>query len=400
MKKDIVWRLLRRNISVWQTAGYALANFVGLAIVLCAVKFYCDVRSAAEGEDPYVTKDYLVISRSVSGLGSLGSLMGADNSFSPGAIADLESQPWVKRVGAFTSSDFSVGASLDMGGRGMSTALFLESVPEEFFDVKPDGWKFEPGADTTVPIILNKDYLTLYNYGFAASAGLPKVSEGMVGMVPIRLSVSGNGRQQWLKARVVGFSSRLNTIAVPQEFMDWANGEFGENGSKNPSRLIIETNSPGSPEIDSYLNANGYEVAGDKAGSGKAAYFLSVATAVVAGIGIVICVLAFGILMLSVWLLLQKNRDKLHNLMLQGYTPGTVGRYYCIITGSVNAAVLAGALAVMFVVARLWREPLAAIGMDGSSPWIAVMTGVVLMGAVTLINFAAIRKQVRKSFAG
>ena len=175
-----MWRLLRRNISVWQTAGYALANFVGLAIVLCAVKFYCDVRSAAEGEDPYVTKDYLVISRSVSGLGSLGSLMGADNSFSPGAIADLESQPWVKRVGAFTSSDFSVGASLDMGGRGMSTALFLESVPEEFFDVKPDGWKFEPGADTTVPIILNKDYLTLYNYGFAASAGLPKVSEGMV----------------------------------------------------------------------------------------------------------------------------------------------------------------------------------------------------------------------------
>ena len=182
--------------------------------------------------------------------------------------------------------------------------------------------------------------------------------------------------------------------------MDWANGEFGENGSKNPSRLIIETNSPGSPEIDSYLNANGYEVAGDKAGSGKAAYFLSVATAVVAGIGIVICVLAFGILMLSVWLLLQKNRDKLHNLMLQGYTPGAVGRYYCIITGGVNAAVLAGALAVMFVVSGLWREPLAAIGMEGASPWAAVLTGVALMGAVTLINFAAIRKQVRKSFAG
>lgn len=62
--------------------------------------------------------------------------------------------------------------------------------------------------------------------------------------------------------------------------------------------------------------------------------------------------------------------------------------------------VLAGAVAVMFVVSELWREPLAAIGMEGASPWPAVLAGVVLMGAVTLINFAAIRKQVRRSFVG
>ena len=49
MSRDMVWRLLRRNISVWQTAGYALANFVGLSIVLCALKFYCDVRSGGAG---------------------------------------------------------------------------------------------------------------------------------------------------------------------------------------------------------------------------------------------------------------------------------------------------------------------------------------------------------------
>ena len=47
-------------------------------------------------------------------------------------------------------------------------------------------------------------------------------------MVPLKLSLSGNGRQEWVDARIVGFSSRLNTIAVPEEFMQWANSEFSE----------------------------------------------------------------------------------------------------------------------------------------------------------------------------
>ncbi|MDE5744239.1 MAG: ABC transporter permease, partial [Paramuribaculum sp.] len=160
MSKDMVWRLLRKNISVWQLGGYAAATFTGLAIVLCAVRFYCDVHSGSEGDDPYVTKDYLVISKTVN---TLGTLMGGDNSFTPDEIAELENCGWVKRVGAFTSSDFNVSASLDMGGRGMSTSLFLESVPTDFFDVVPSGWRFDPLKDNTVPIVLNKDYLTLYN---------------------------------------------------------------------------------------------------------------------------------------------------------------------------------------------------------------------------------------------
>lgn len=397
MSKDIVWRLLKRNISVLQFGGYAAATFVGLAIVLCAVRFYCDIHSGSEGDDPYVTNDYLVISKTVS---TIGSLMGSDNSFSAEDISELEKCDWVKRVGAFTSSDFNVSASLDMGGRGMSTSLFLESVPTDFFDVVPNGWGFEPGKDTTVPIVLNRDYLTLYNYGYASSAGLPKISESVIGMVPVRLSLSGNGKQVWLKGRVVGFSSRLNTIAVPEEFMTWANSEFGEGGSGNPSRLIIETNRPGSPDIREFLDSHGYETAGDKAASGKAAYFLSVATGVVGAIGGVICALSFAILMLSIWLLLQKNREKLHDLMLMGYSPKTVGRYYTVIIGIVNGCVLIGAIIVMLCMSTLWRTPLEALGLSGASPVIAILTGIVLMAIITAVNLLAIRRKVLAAFPG
>ncbi|MFU7518004.1 hypothetical protein AB4668_19830, partial [Clostridium sp. HCS.1] len=84
-------------------------------------------------------------------------------------------------------------------------------------------------------------------------------------MLPLKLSLSGNGRQQWVDARIVGFSSRLNTIAVPADFLNWANGVFGEGKEDtDPSRLIVRLRRAGDPEATAYMEAHGYEIAGDK----------------------------------------------------------------------------------------------------------------------------------------
>ena len=397
--KSVVWRLLRRNISVGQLAGYALANLAGLAIVLTAVQFYRDVTSVWEGEDSFISRDYMIISPKVSGIGSL---LGGSASAGFGAedISALESQPWVRRVGSFTPARFDVSASVDIGHRGLSTALFLESIPDEFFDVRPRGWGYRPGQNEPVPVIISKDYLTLYNFGFASSRGLPKISEGMVSMVPLKLSVSGNGRQEYFDARIAGFSSRLNTIAVPQEFMDWANSQFGDTDDTGQlsNRLIVEVSKPGDPAIGSYLESHGYEAAGDRADSGRAAYFLSVVTAVVIGVGVIISALAFFILLLSIWLLLQKNRDKIHDLMMLGYTPAGVARYYYAIVGWINLGVLFGAVAVMMCGAMAWRGPLSRIGIESGSPWMSIAIGTAVTLLITVANFMAIRRKVVKAF--
>ena len=79
--KGLVWRLLRRNISAGQIAGYALATLVGLSIVLCAVRFYGDVSSAFNTDDGILSKDYMVISKRVSALNTVG--RGGDTFFTP-----------------------------------------------------------------------------------------------------------------------------------------------------------------------------------------------------------------------------------------------------------------------------------------------------------------------------
>lgn len=393
---SVVWHLLRRNISKAQLIGYAVANLIGLCIVISAIQLYRDVTTVWDAEDSFISRDYLIISKQVGGLGSL--LTGSQAAFSKDDLADISSQPWVRRLGAFTASNFGVAASVEIGGRGVNTAMFLESIPDEFFDVKPSGWHFDPATDTTVPIIISKEYLSLYNFGFAASRGLPQISESMIGMVPLRISVSGNGRQQWLPAKIVGFSSRLNTIAVPEDFMTWANDNFADRPAGDPSRIIVETNSPGDPAIEQYIKSHRYEVAGDKVDNGRAAYFLAVITAVVVAVGVIISLLAFFILLLSIYLLLQKNRDKLRQLMMLGYSPSEVARYYYYIVGAINGFVLVGAVIVMLIGKHLWSTPLENIGVNSGSPWIAIAVGLLIMALITAGNITAIARNIRHTF--
>lgn len=399
MSKNIVWRLLRRNISAGQIAGYAVANLVGLAIVLTAIQFYRDVTSVWDDEDSFISKDYVIISKKVSGLGGFtGGPSGSGTRFSEEEIADIASRPWARKVGRFSSAAFNVYAKVSFGGSSMGSDLFLESIPDDFFDVSPDGWGYTPGRSDFVPVILSKDYLSLYNFGFATSRGMPQVSEEVIGMVPLQLSLSGNGRQQWVNARIVGFSSRLNTIAVPEEFMEWANREFAGTSSDAPSRLIVMLDRPGDPEVESYLEEHDYETAGDRAANGKAAYFLSLVTSIVIAVGLVISLLAFFILLLSIYLLLQKNREKIHELMQLGYSPSQVARHYHIIIICVNLAVLIAAVAVTLIASHSWSRPLSTLGVESSSVWPTVAIGFGLILMITLGNLIAVSRAVRKRF--
>lgn len=401
MSNNTVWRLLRHNISAGQIAGYALASFVGLAIVLTAIQFYRDVSSVWNDDDSFISKDYLILSKRVEGVSGLfgrASASAGDTRFSEQDIADIASRPWVRKVGRFSSASFNVYAKVELGGSSMGSALFLESIPDEFFDVTPKGWTYEPGRSSYVPAILSKDYLSLYNFGFATSRGMPQVSEEVIGMVPLKLSLSGNGRQEWVDARIVGFSSRLNTIAVPEEFMQWANSEFSETPAEAPSRLIVMLDRPGDPQVESYLEEHGYETAGDRADNGKAAFFLSVVTTVVIGVGLIISILAFFILMLSIYLLLQKNRTKIHDLMQLGYSPAQVSRHYHLIVIAVNAGVLLTAMAVMLAASAWWSAPLRALGSEPTTVWLTAGIGIGLMLLITLGNLAAITRTIRRSF--
>lgn len=392
---SLVNKLLRRRINAWQMAGFTLANLCGMAIVLTAVQFFADLKPLMTGSDSFMREGHIVVTKKVS---SLGTIIKEKHSFSEAEIADLGDQPFVKKMGRYTPAEFTVFATIGGGSMGMkfATEMFFEAVPDEFLDVDLSKWKYDPAGDM-VPIILPRTYLNLYNFGFATSQGLPTVSEEIVGAVSISLRLSGSAGTEEKIGRVVAFSRRLNTILVPQAFINDMNAKLSPGKKAEPARLIVCTDNPADERIARYLEDNGYDTETADADASKAAGLMRIITSIVLIVGLVISVLAFYVLLLSIFLLLQKHTEKIDNLLLIGYTTWQVAKPFHVLTVVLNALVLCGAMLVVVIV-RNWYLPLFGelySNFEASDLAFTLMCGLAIFALVSTLNFVAITRKVK-----
>lgn len=389
----LLWKLLRCHLSAAQLAGFTLAGVVGMTVVLGALQAYRDIRPIVDRPDSFLRGDYLVLSKRVSALNAIGLGSGG---FTSEELQELRSQPFVREVGALTPADYRITGSVGMGGVNLSTYLFFESVPDRFLDVEAADWDYEPGS-RDIPIIIPRNYVNLYNYGFAPSQGLPQISEGIFRRVSLGIDIAGNGLTEHFRGRIVGLSNRLNTILVPDAFIRWSNGRFGSRtDEKRPARVIVETDRPVDAAVSEYLARKGYEAEGDRRDDGKATRFLRLAAGGVAGVGMAFSAMSFYVLMLSIFLLLQKNSDKIENLLLLGYAPTRVARPYRLLTLGLNGAVLAAAALAVWLLRLAYLPSLAALqeGYRPAGMGITLLCGIGLALSLSLLNGLAIRRRI------
>ena len=391
----LVWKLLRQHISVPQFAGFFFANLVGMLIVLLGFQFYHDVLPVFTAKDSFLKADYLILSKCV---GTADVFTGRGHEFSGSEIDDLSAQPFVTSVGKFTSTNYRVDASLSVNGIPlMKTDFFFESVPDDFVDVSSSEWEYKPG-DKRVPIILPRSYINMYNFGFAQTRSLPKISEGLLGMIDLGILIRGNGQEERFHGKVIGFSNRLNTILVPQSFMDWSNARFAPGEPTKSTRLIVQVGNPADERVTTYLEKKGYEVESDKLAAEKTTYFLRMVVSLVMVVGLVISVLSFYILMLSVYLLVQKNASKLENLLLIGYSPARVAMPYQVLTIALNVAVLFMAWALLSAARGYYMDILTTLfpQMDPGGLWPSIVAGLILFLVVSVLNVIVVRRKVMR----
>lgn len=390
---NLVWKLLRQHISVPQFIGFFFANLFGVMIILFGFQFYNDVVPVFTSGDSFMKNNYLIVSKTI---GTVNALSGQSNTFANSEIDELKEQKFVSGVGRFTSAAYKVDATMGVKGVNiLNSELFLESVPDKFVDVPLDKWQYDEGSKT-VPIILPRSYITMYNFGFAQSRSLPKISEGLVGMVDFTLFVHGNGKEGQFKGRVIGFSSRLNSILVPQSFMEWSNKEYSADIDNQPTRLIVEVDNPTDSKVTTYMENHGYDTADNNMDAEKITYFLKLLVSIVMVVGLVISVLSFYILMLSIYLLVQKNSTKLENLLLIGYSPASVALPYQILTLALNLSVLVIALVALVFARNYYLETIAMLFPEISEGTMlgSVLLGLALFAIVSLLNIIAIRHKI------
>ncbi|HVX51053.1 MAG TPA: FtsX-like permease family protein, partial [Chitinophagaceae bacterium] len=299
-------------------------------------------------------------------------------------------------TGLLTQSRFKVSAQSASNRIPFYTDFFFESVPDEFIDVHSADWKWDDKS-TYIPMIVPNMFLTLYNFGFAPSQGLPQLSPELVKSLIIRINISGPKGTVTYNGKVVGFSDRISSVLVPQPFMDWANANFGYAQGEKPSRIIIKTKDPGDPLLVDYLKNHGLTTDADKTRFSKIRQVVNIVVSFSWVTGAVMLLFALLVFALFIQLTIASAKNEIQLLITLGAGPKQLRKFLMKQFFPPNIAIAAASLGIVAGF-QVWVRNLLQMQNIYVSPVISlytVATAVFVLLVLWIVNLSAITRYIR-----
>jgi len=300
----------RKNNLQIVVAGFGF--LVGLLLLMVALQLYIKVNHLLSNRQKI--SEYIILSKKINLNNTIS--MGRSN-FSKKEIELMRQQPFIDKVGLFTSNQYEVVA-YSKGKIPFLTELFFESIPDDLIDEKPKEWYWDESSNT-VPVIVAQDMLNLYNFGFALGKGLPQLSRSTIGLITVNIIVRGAQGEKEYYGKIVGFSERIPSVIVPESFMKWANKNIGENREENPSRVILKVNNPTDPRLASFFEKNEYQINQDRLQASRAGTVIQTVMSLIGIIGFFFILLSFVIFLTNFRVILAEAQREIELLKQLGY---------------------------------------------------------------------------------
>ena len=390
----MLFKLQKRTLVVSQIIGYALTIFVGVTIILVTSQFYFDIKPLMSEQTDIFKNKAAVISKNISVFKTINK---EKIYFTDKEINDLKSQSFTKSVSKFNTATFKINAYSNKTESVpvYYTDLFFESIPDEYLDVETEDWKWDVSLDF-IPIIIPENYLNLYNFGFAESQKLPVLSKNTISQIEFNIQISGNNKSKDYKSKIVGFSNKVNSILVPEEFLFWANNEFGRLNNSKTSRVLIEFNNPSDQTILEYFNENNYSINKDELEFSKLIFFFKSALIFVFFIALVIIGLSIAFILLSLNLIIQRNKELLLNLYNIGYKHNRIAKFYQVLISATTVISIVASLVISNIIRNSYLLEISQLfDFTGNKNYILIF-GISFILALTIVYNVLIVKSIKK----
>jgi hypothetical protein len=386
--KKIIRSGIGRSRLVMAGVGLSIAMLLIFASVQIQVN-YNELLYGASNQDSIA--NFLVVNKRING-------NNPDNTLTIAEIDKLKQQDFIEEIGQLTASRFKVSAESPSANFPFYTDLFFESVPDKFIDVQSKDWTWQQGS-TTIPLIIPNQFLDLYNFGFAPSQNLVQLTQGMVMAIPIVIKLNYNGQPVQFTGRVVGFSDRISSVLVPDNFLQWANKQFSSQPPSQPSRVVIKTKDPGNPKLVEYLKDNDLVTDADKTRFSK---YRQIVNTIVNASGITgATMLLFALLVFSLFiqLTIASTKNEINLLITLGTSPKQLQRFLMKQFLPFNIVITVICLLAIALL-QWWLQGFLQKQNMNISPWISLYTlitaGVILL-VLWLVNFSTIRKYINQA---
>ena len=323
--------------------------------------------------------------------------MAEDHSFNDAEIAEIKEQKSIDDATPLMANKFLVKAS---GGSTLpfTTDLFLESIDNNFIDTIPEEFKWQEGQEI-VPVIMSSDYLELYNTVFAPGKDLPQFSAKSISSVLIQLECyASTGTVKVFKASVVGLSDRINSVLVPQNFLQWANQQLAGPVKTNPSRIFIKTRDANNPELLNFLEQKNYHVNKDKTKFGRVKQILQAIVSGLSGFGVLVILLAIVLFSFYLQLMIARSKENLQLLITLGYSPGWLSKTVATKWIPVYTLVILSAL----ILTAIFQWGFQQFAMNGRNDlpvylhWSVLVVALILLALSITVNYRLVNRLLHK----
>ena len=321
----VLQTLLKKLIRTGAGRSRFILAIVGLSVamllILSAVQIqtnYNELLHSKTNQDSVA--NFLVLNKKLNDQN-----MGA-TALSENDINDLKKQPYVESIGLLSPSRFKASIQSNSTRFPFYTDIAFESVPNDFIDVTSKDWKWDETMPL-VPVIVPNMFLDFYNFQFSFSQNLPQLSQQVVKMIVFKINVYGPNAVVSFNGHVVGFSDRISSLLVPQEFMNWGNSRFGKNQDTKPSRVIIRTKDPGNPKLTDYLRQKNLTTDADKTRFSRYRQVVDLVVTISGITGLIMLAFALLIFSLFIQLTIASCKEEIILLITLGASPGQLRKF-------------------------------------------------------------------------
>ena len=387
--KKLIRSATGRSKNIMAVAGL----FIGLVLILAAVQIqsnYKQLLYSKTNQDSIA--DFLVINKAVTNE-NVG-----DNTLSNAEINDLKQQSFVERIGNLTPSRFKVGVQSVSKQIPFYSDFFFESVPDEFIDVHSADWQWNENSNF-IPMIIPNMFLDMYNFGFAQSQHLPQLSQDLIKNLPVQIDIeTPNGVVNYY-GKIVGFSDRISSVLVPQNFMDWANKKFANGTNVQPSRVIIQTKDASDPKLTTYLNQHHLSTNAEKTRFEKYRTIINAVVGISWVTGALIFVFALLIFTLFIQLTIASSKEEIKLLVTLGAAPKQLQRFLNNQLFPFNIVTIIAALLIVAIAQYILQISLAKQNMFVNSALsvYTIIAAILIFIVLIFVNNNAIKKNIKQA---
>jgi len=300
--------------------------FVGLSValllILSAIQIHANFNQLLYGKNNSdSTANFLVINKEVNNNTVNATVLSNET------LQEIKQQPYVEAVGIISAGRFKASIESLIKSFPFYTDIAFESVQDDFIDVSSKDWKWNEEA-SFIPMIIPNMFLDIYNFQFSMSQGYPQITPESLKMMNFKVNLYDvNGNVKSYIGRIVGFSDRISSVLVPQNFMDWANKNFGNATTTNPGRVVIKTKDPGNPALVKFLKEKGLTTDADKTRFSKYRQIVNVVVNISWITGVVMLLFALLIFTLFIQLTVASCKDEIQLLITLGASPQQLKSY-------------------------------------------------------------------------